>query len=206
MQNWNRRAHQREMSPQHTWSHLVQQVTSNPGEALLKSSKFALVQWGSETCCLGIESDGGKIQCHVLFVQFCRPLCQLVEDFADHAGQSWRQTLLDKSRCVLFSVLSRQNISHWSFDGAARIGYLRQGMNWGASDALKLTALQLIALQSGFIKAKKKNRQNIGKGTTEALSRLTHSTPLAQSRSFNKLWNIGQSLAWFCLGKVEKYI
>ena len=56
-------------------------------------------------------------------------LCQLVKDFADHAGQSWRQTLLDKSRCVLFSVLSRQNISHWSFDGAARIGYLRQGMN-----------------------------------------------------------------------------
>ena len=55
---------------------LVQQVTSIPGEALalLRSSKFALVQWGSETCCLGIESDGGKIQCHVLFVQFCRPL------------------------------------------------------------------------------------------------------------------------------------
>ena len=39
-----------------------------------------------------------------------------------------------------------------------------------------------------------------------SMSTLTHSTPLAQSRSFNKLRNLGQTLAWFCLVKSEKYI
>ena len=32
------------------------------------------------------------------------------------------------------------------------------------------------------------------------------STPLAQKRSFNKLWNLGQISSWCCLAKGEKYI
>ena len=39
----------------------------------------------------------------------------------------------------------------------------------------------------------------------KALSMLTHSTPLVQSRSFNKLWYLGQT-SWFCLAKGENYI
>ena len=35
----------------------------------------------------------------------------------------------------------------------------------------------------------------------EVLSNLTHSTPSVQSRSFNKLWNLGQTSASFCLEK-----
>ena len=33
----------------------------------------------------------------------------------------------------------------------------------------------------------------------KALSALIHSTPLVQSRNFNKLWNLGQTSSWFCL-------
>ena len=36
------------------------------------------------------------------------------------------------------------------------------------------------------------------------LRTLTHSTPLDQSRIFNKLWNLGQISDWFCLAKGEK--
>ena len=39
----------------------------------------------------------------------------------------------------------------------------------------------------------------------KALSMLIHSTPLVQNRSFNKLWNLGETSAWFCLAKGEKY-
>ena len=39
-----------------------------------------------------------------------------------------------------------------------------------------------------------------------ALSTWTQSTPLVQNRSFNKLWNLGQTSAWFCLAKGEKNI
>lgn len=39
--------------------------------------------------------------------------------FADHAGQCCSQTLLNKTCCVLFCVLSRRYISHRSFDGDA---------------------------------------------------------------------------------------
>ena len=31
-------------------------------------------------------------------------------------------------------------------------------------------------------------------------------TPLHQSRSFKRLWNLGQTSAWFCLAKGKKYI
>ena len=41
---------------------------------------------------------------------------------------------------------------------------------------------------------------------TQALRTLTHLTPLVQSRSFNNLWNLGQTSVWFCLEKGEKYI
>lgn len=41
---------------------------------------------------------------------------------------------------------------------------------------------------------------------TQALTTLTHSTPLVQSRSFNKLWNLGQTSVWFCLARGEKYV
>ena len=40
----------------------------------------------------------------------------------------------------------------------------------------------------------------------KAFSTLTHSTPSVQSRSINKLWNLGQTSAWFCLAKSKKYI
>ena len=40
----------------------------------------------------------------------------------------------------------------------------------------------------------------------KALSTLTHSTTLLQSRSFNKLWSLCQTLAGFCLVKGGKYI
>ena len=50
-----------------------------------------------------------------------------------------------------------------------------------------------------LILAKEKNIANVPK----SLSTLTHSTPLVQSRSFNKLWNLGQTSAWFCLAKVD---
>ena len=40
----------------------------------------------------------------------------------------------------------------------------------------------------------------------KVLSTLNHSTPLVQSRSFNKLWNLGQTSTWFCLSKGNKYI
>ena len=33
----------------------------------------------------------------------------------------------------------------------------------------------------------------------KAFSVLIHSTPLVQSRNFNKLWNLGQTSSWFCL-------
>ena len=33
----------------------------------------------------------------------------------------------------------------------------------------------------------------------KTLSTLTQSTPLVQSRSFKKFWNLGQTSAWFCL-------
>ena len=39
-----------------------------------------------------------------------------------------------------------------------------------------------------------------------SLSALTQSTSLFQNRSFNNLWNLGHTSAWFCLGKGEKYI
>ena len=39
----------------------------------------------------------------------------------------------------------------------------------------------------------------------KALSTSTHSTPLVQSRSFNKLWYLGQTSAWLCLAKGENY-
>ena len=39
----------------------------------------------------------------------------------------------------------------------------------------------------------------------KALSTLTHSTSLVQNRSFNKLWYLGQTSAWLCLAKGEKY-
>ena len=51
--------------------------------------------------------------------------------------------------------------------------------------------------------------KKIAKGTTDTKalsSTLTHSTPSVQSRSFNKLWNLGQSSAWPYLVKGEKYI
>ena len=51
--------------------------------------------------------------------------------------------------------------------------------------------------------------KKIAKGTTGTkalLSTLTHSTPSVQSRSFNKLWNLGQSSAWLYFVKGEKYI
>ena len=43
-------------------------------------------------------------------------------------------------------------------------------------------------------------RHNVRK----ALIPLAHST-LIQSISFNKLWNLGQTSAWFCLARDEKY-
>ena len=47
----------------------------------------------------------------------------------------------------------------------------------------------------------------IAKGTkAKALRTLTHSTPLVQSRSSNKLWNLDQTFAYFFLAKGEKYI
>ena len=54
---------------------------------------------------------------------------------------------------------------------------------------------------------------NTVKGTTDSRhftltvteSFLTHSTSWVQSRSFNKLWNLGQTLAWFWLAKGKKY-
>ena len=33
------------------------------------------------------------------------------------------------------------------------------------------------------------------------LNTLTHSKPFLQSRGFNKVWNLGQTSAWFCLAK-----
>ena len=47
--------------------------------------------------------------------------------------------------------------------------------------------------------------KTLPKGKTDP-STLTHSTPLVQSRRLNKLWNLGQTSAWFCLEKGEKYI
>ena len=38
----------------------------------------------------------------------------------------------------------------------------------------------------------------------KAVSTLTHTTPLVQSKSFKKLWNVGQTSA--LLAKCEKYI
>ena len=52
--------------------------------------------------------------------------------------------------------------------------------------------------------AEKKHCQ--GHHGPKALSTVTHSIPLVQSRSFNKLWNIGKTSAWFCLSKGEKYV
>ena len=40
---------------------------------------------------------------------------------------------------------------------------------------------------------------------TQGMSTLTHSKPLVQSRIFNKLWYLGQTSAWLCLAKGEKY-
>ena len=40
----------------------------------------------------------------------------------------------------------------------------------------------------------------------KALSTSTHSTPFVQSRSFNNLWNPGQTSARFCLEKGKKYM
>ena len=37
----------------------------------------------------------------------------------------------------------------------------------------------------------------------KALSTMTYSTPLVQSRSFNKLWNLGKTYTLFCLAKGE---
>ena len=70
--------------------------------------------------------------------------------FADHAGQCCSQTLLNKTCCVLFCVLSRRDISHRSFDGDAWIVYRQQRMNVGAKDSPKWEPEQLIAFQSGF--------------------------------------------------------
>ena len=39
---------------------------------------------------------------------------------------------------------------------------------------------------------------------TQALTTLTHY--LVQSRSFNKLWNLGKTSVWFCLARGEKYV
>ena len=41
---------------------------------------------------------------------------------------------------------------------------------------------------------------------THTIEYLAPSTPSVQSRSFNKLWNLGQTSAWFCLAKGEKWI
>ena len=40
----------------------------------------------------------------------------------------------------------------------------------------------------------------------KALSTLTQSTPLYQSRSFNNLWYLGQTSAWFCFARGEEYM
>ena len=47
--------------------------------------------------------------------------------------------------------------------------------------------------------------KTLPKGKTDP-STLTHSTPLVQSRPLNKLWNLGQTSAWFCLAKGENYM
>ena len=41
-------------------------------------------------------------------------------------------------------------------------------------------------------------------GHDRALSTLTHITPSVQSRSFNKLWNLGRTSVRFCLAKFTK--
>ena len=38
---------------------------------------------------------------------------------------------------------------------------------------------------------------------SKALRKMTHWTPLVQSRILNKLWNLGQTSAWFCLTRAR---
>ena len=47
--------------------------------------------------------------------------------------------------------------------------------------------------------------KTLPKGKTDP-STLTHSTSLVRSRPLNKLWNLGQTSAWFCLAKGENYM
>ena len=95
----------------------------------------------------------------------------------------------------------------WSFNLPANLliiwifGVLMWNTAW--KEAIQLVCLHGEKVQSKqhiFIQIKLCQRQNRPK----ALSTLTHSTPLVQSKSFNKLWNFGQTSAWFCLAKGEK--
>ena len=57
-----------------------------------------------------------------------------------------------------------------------------------------------------FVSMTTKNKKHCKRhdGHDRALSTLTHITPSVQSRSFNKLWNLGRTSVRFCLAKFTK--
>ena len=73
-------------------------------------------------------------------------------------------------------------------------------MNCGTEGILK----HKNALQTYLLFINIKNQTLPRHNRPNALSNLTHSTPLPQSRSFNKHWNLDQTSVCFCLEKGEK--
>ena len=73
------------------------------------------------------------------------------------------------------------------------------------------TAPHCLAVRSSIwalctvFKYKHKYKHCQGHNGPKTLCTLTHSTSLVQSRSFNKLWYLGQT-SWFCLAEGENYI
>ena len=93
-----------------------------------------------------------------------------------------------KSKCK-FTILLREATRLWPLF-ASLICFLLPSLIWGR-------------ITFNWDSPGKQWQRHIG---PKALSALTQSTSLFQSRSFKNFWNLGQTSAWFCLAKGEKYI
>ena len=79
------------------------------------------------------------------------------------------------------------------------LGFVSDQIQWSIGKSIRYI---LFLIKNEIPETKSFFPSHIDKTLPKTLRTLTNSTPIVQSRSFNKLWNLGQ--AWLCLAKGKK--